>query len=209
VRQGAPPVGRLESVRPSTEGAQAMPARLLRRLVAVLVCSACLLVPQAASSTPGAESGRGERGSGPATRTRPRRIERQPGRGAERHPLVGRAPHPVGAHRDRLRRRGQRLDARSERRGRRHVRVRTVPAREPQAVRASVVPRVRLDTRAGPGAGVLRSPGGGSACATTTGTNRSTSVPTTRSLARRWPGRCSAPRPSPRGWTIRSRATRT
>jgi hypothetical protein len=44
-----------------------MPARPLRRLVAVLVCSACLLVPQAGSSTPGAEARRGERGSGPAT----------------------------------------------------------------------------------------------------------------------------------------------
>jgi len=44
-----------------------MPARPLRRLVAVLVCSACLLLPQAASSTPGAESRGGERGSGPAT----------------------------------------------------------------------------------------------------------------------------------------------
>lgn len=44
-----------------------MPALPLRRLAAVLVCSACLLFPQAASSTPGAESSRGERGSGPAT----------------------------------------------------------------------------------------------------------------------------------------------
>ena len=44
-----------------------MPARPLRRLVGVLVCSACLLLSQAASSTPGAESMRGEPGSGPAT----------------------------------------------------------------------------------------------------------------------------------------------
>jgi hypothetical protein len=44
-----------------------MPARPLRRLVAVLVCSACLLLPQAASSVPGSEVTRGERGSGPAS----------------------------------------------------------------------------------------------------------------------------------------------
>ena len=44
-----------------------MPARPLRRLVGVLVCSACLLLPQTASSTPVAESMRGEPGSGPAT----------------------------------------------------------------------------------------------------------------------------------------------
>jgi len=44
-----------------------MPARPLRRLVAVFVCSACLLLPQAASSVPGSEVTRGERGSGPAT----------------------------------------------------------------------------------------------------------------------------------------------
>ena len=44
-----------------------MPARPLRRLVAALVCSACLLLPQVASSAPGAEASGGERGSGPAT----------------------------------------------------------------------------------------------------------------------------------------------
>jgi hypothetical protein len=44
-----------------------MPARPLRRLVAVLVCSACLLLPQAASPVPGSEATRGERGSGPPT----------------------------------------------------------------------------------------------------------------------------------------------
>jgi NlpC/P60 family protein len=44
-----------------------MPARPLRRLVAVLVCSACLLLPQAASSVPVSGVTRGERGSGPAT----------------------------------------------------------------------------------------------------------------------------------------------
>src|SRR6185436_16562676 len=44
-----------------------MPARPLRRLVAALVCSACLLLPQAASSVPGSGVTRGERGSGPAT----------------------------------------------------------------------------------------------------------------------------------------------
>jgi hypothetical protein len=35
-------------------------------LVAVLVCSACVLLPQAASSVPGLRVARGERGSGPA-----------------------------------------------------------------------------------------------------------------------------------------------
>ena len=44
-----------------------MPARPLRRLVAVLVCSACLLLPLAASPVPGSEATRGERGSGPPT----------------------------------------------------------------------------------------------------------------------------------------------
>ena len=44
-----------------------MPARPLRRLVAVIVCSACLLLPQAASPVPGSEATRGERGSGPPT----------------------------------------------------------------------------------------------------------------------------------------------
>jgi NlpC/P60 family/S-layer homology domain len=43
-----------------------MPARPLRRLVAVLVCSACLLMPQAVSSAPGAVGlDAGEAGSGP------------------------------------------------------------------------------------------------------------------------------------------------
>ena len=137
-----------------------MPARPLRRLVAVLVCSACLLFPQAASSD--ARRRVEERRARLRPRDlgrRPRRIEHQPDRRGERYPVVGRSPHPVGAHRDRLRRRGERLDARSEGRGGWHVRVRTGPAREPQAVRAGVVPRVRLDARAGPGADVLRSPG--------------------------------------------------
>jgi NlpC/P60 family len=44
-----------------------MPARPLRRLVAVLVCSACVLLPQAASSVPGSQVTGGERGSGPPT----------------------------------------------------------------------------------------------------------------------------------------------
>ena len=43
-----------------------MPARPLRRLVAVLACSACLLLPQAASSMPAVDGPRsGEPGSGP------------------------------------------------------------------------------------------------------------------------------------------------
>lgn len=43
-----------------------MPARPLRRFVAVLACSACLLTPQAASSAPdGGRASGGERGSGP------------------------------------------------------------------------------------------------------------------------------------------------
>jgi hypothetical protein len=43
-----------------------MPARPLRRLVAVLVCSACLLMPQAVSSAPGVVGPKaGEPGSGP------------------------------------------------------------------------------------------------------------------------------------------------
>jgi NlpC/P60 family protein len=42
-----------------------MPARPLRRLVGVFVSSACLLLPQAASSTPGSEMALGEPGSGP------------------------------------------------------------------------------------------------------------------------------------------------
>ena len=45
-----------------------MPARPLRRFVAVLVCSACLLSPQAASPAPGElRAQRGEVGSGPET----------------------------------------------------------------------------------------------------------------------------------------------
>lgn len=45
-----------------------MPARPLRRLVAVLACSACLLLPQVASSTPAVGGPRGgEPGSGPAS----------------------------------------------------------------------------------------------------------------------------------------------
>jgi hypothetical protein len=195
-------------------------------------------------------------------------------------------PTPCGgAHRDRLRRRGERLDARSEGRGGRHVRVPTGPAREPQAVRAGVVPRVRLDAHEDPGLSFPDLPGErpllpvrererdggvdagrrrrgvpserpsddprgaprtrardrhgrsrrGSGRPAPAGRDRDRDAeglrdapdrgadrpalqpprriprrrpPTTRSLARRWPGRCSAPRPRRHGSAIRSRATR-
>ncbi|MCI0633228.1 MAG: NlpC/P60 family protein [Actinobacteria bacterium] len=44
-----------------------MPARPLRRVVAALVCSACLLTPQAVASSPASRPADGDRSSGPPT----------------------------------------------------------------------------------------------------------------------------------------------
>ncbi len=73
-----------------------MPARPLRRLVAVLVCSACLLMPQAASSTPAVDGSRsGEPGSGPASWG----VERALAAGAQDGVRWSDVPNTLWAHR--------------------------------------------------------------------------------------------------------------
>ena len=75
-----------------------MPARPLRRLVAVLVCSACLLLPQAASSVPGSEVTGGERGSGPATWGAGRASSNADGAAAASGIHWSDVPNSLGAH---------------------------------------------------------------------------------------------------------------